>query len=384
MTMKQIRLLLIAVYAALCIPVNAQTFHLVSMFDTNDSNIGTGMQVEKLLFSNDMQTILGLIESFGYDCEVSEYYGNSCGKAPLMRAIQELNVGKDDVVMFYYGGHGSRANDSREDDFPQMCLGEPNPNNWVPSSLIKNMIAKKNPRLTIVMTGCCNKEQDGVTVKGIEAQSPKYTSLAGIDSKAFEELFLKIKGVVQLTSSKKGEYSYCSSGYGSVFCRNLLEVFKEVGKGSISPDWNSVCSTVQNRVGSKGIPTKEGTAWQHPYYRVNVSPVGAASVDRRDENSTKRVNDVESTLANDLKTLLDKSNDIDNRLGQISGILSRNFTSNAKVMTLGRDMKTVVDYEDAEDFLRRIAMSPFIQQVNIVEQNEGKSQLIKVHEVRTR
>ena len=53
-------------------------------------------------------------------------------------------------------------------------------------------------------------------------------------------------------------------------------------------------------------------------------------------------------------------------------------------MTLGRDMKTVVDYEDAEDFLRRIAMSPFIQQVNIVEQNEGKSQLIKVHEVRTR
>lgn len=82
MTMKQIRLLLIAVYAALCIPVNAQTFHLVSMFDTNDSNIGTGMQVEKLLFSNDMQTILGLIESFGYDCEVSEYYGNSCGKAP--------------------------------------------------------------------------------------------------------------------------------------------------------------------------------------------------------------------------------------------------------------------------------------------------------------
>ena len=93
---------------------------------------------------------------------------------------------------------------------------------------------------------------------------------------------------------------------------------------------------------------------------------------------------MESTLANDLKTLLDKSNDIDNRLGQISGILSRNFTSNAKVMTLGRDMNTVVDYEDAEDFLRRIAMSPFIQQVNIVEQNEGKSQLIKVHEVRTR
>ena len=42
-------------------------------------------------------------------------------------------------------------------------------------------------------------------------------------------------------------------------------------------------------------------------------------------------------------------------------------------------MKTVVDYEDVSVFLRRICLSDYIKQVNIIE--EGRKQLT-VHEVR--
>lgn len=47
-------------------------------------------------------------------------------------------------------------------------------------------------------------------------------------------------------------------------------------------------------------------------------------------------------------------------------------------------MRTVIDYEDADAFLRRITMSPYISQINIVEQTAGRNSLISVHEVRTR
>lgn len=139
-SMKYFALLFVAL---LQIKANAQTFHFVSMFDTNDSKIGEGMKAERMLITNEMQTIAGYLEEFGYDSEFSEYYGNNCGKAPLMQAINNLNVGNDDIVLFYYGGHGTRAYNNSEDRFPQMCLGERSTMNYVPSSLIKNMIIKK-------------------------------------------------------------------------------------------------------------------------------------------------------------------------------------------------------------------------------------------------
>ena len=75
---------------------------------------------------------------------------------------------------------------------------------------------------------------------------------------------------------------------------------------------------------------------------------------------------------------------VESRMTMVDEVLSRHFAYGAKVMTIGRDMSTVVDYEDAETFLRRIIMSPFISQINVIEENGGRNSLIQVHEIRTR
>ncbi len=370
---------------------SAQTFHVITMFDTNDQNIGASMKTERMMVINEMQTIAGYFEEFGYDCSMDDYYGNNCGKAQLMQAVGNLDIGSDDIVLFYYGGHGARAYNNSSDRFPQMCLGERSETNWVPSTLIKNMIMKKNPRLTIVLTGCCNKETAGVTIKSIVAQSQGYTSQSEVNKNAFKNLFLGSRGVVQLTSSRAGEYSWCGMR-GSMFCLALLDVLDGVGKGLVRPDWHSVCDDVKNRVSIVNIPTSDGIAKQNPDYEVAVNAGNIPRTDdgtsRRDDNGTTIKhnvnNDADSGLMQDIARLLDKSADRNSRLLLIPDILSKYFASGAKVLTLGRDMKTVVDYEDAEVFLRRIAMSPYISQINIIEQGDGKSSLIRVHEVRTK
>ncbi len=387
--MKNIRfsVLLIAVFLQLA--ASAQTFHIITMFDTNDQSIGTGMKSERQKLINEFQTMAGYLEEFGYDCAMSDYHGNNCGKAQLMQAINNLNIESDDIVLFYYGGHGARAYNNSSDRFPQMCLGERYESNWVPSTLIKNMIAKKNPRLTIVLTGCCNKETTGVTIKSIVAQSQGYTNLAEVNKNAFKELFLGSTGVVQLTSSRAGEYSWCNPD-GSLFCLALLDVLNDVGKSIICPDWFSVCDCIKNRIATVNIPTSDGIVKQNPDYEVAVNAGNTPKTDdtpnpdNKDTTVKHKVNDVESDLSQDIARLLDKMTGSNTRLQLIPDILTKHFAAGAKVLTLGRDMKTVVDYEDAEVFLRRVAMSPYIKQINIVEQDAGKSSLVRVHEVRTR
>lgn len=381
--MKKLIFLALLIALTLQMTANAQTFHFISMFDTNDQKIGEGMEAERMLITNEIQTIAGYLEEFGYDSEFSEHYGSSCGKASLIQAINNLNVTNNDVVLFYYGGHGARAYNNSEDRFPQMCLGEKSSMNYVPSSLIKNMIAEKKPRLAIILTGCCNKEDARVTIKSIVAQSQGYTSQAKINKNAFKQLFLNSKGTVQLTSSKAGEYSWCNE-HGSFFCLALLAALDGVGKGEVSPNWTSVCNTVKGLVSSLNIPTRDGYVKQNPDYEVSTNTGDTPHTDKVNTTIKRRVNNIDYDLSQDIERLLDKSKDSNTRLQLVPNIMAKHFVKGAKVLTLGRDMSTVVDYEDAETFLRRIAMSPYIKQINIVEQGNGKSQLVRVHEVRIR
>ena len=63
--------------------------------------------------------------------------------------------------------------------------------------------------------------------------------------------------------------------------------------------------------------------------------------------------------------------------------MSKFFAPGAKVRTVGRNATTVVDYEDTDVFLRRIVLSPFIKQINLLEYDKtGRNSEITVHEVR--
>lgn len=98
---KTLSLLLISVFV---LTTNAQTLHFISMFDTNDPKIGSGMKRERMLVNNEMRTIAGYLEEFGYDSQFCDCYGTNCGRTSLMQVINSLEVESNDVVIFYYGG----------------------------------------------------------------------------------------------------------------------------------------------------------------------------------------------------------------------------------------------------------------------------------------
>lgn len=362
--------------------MKAQTLHTLIFCDTNDRSIGPNKESERNITINEMQTIAEVLDEYGYDHDLIECHGDYCNKRNLMQVVRGLDIGPQDVVFFYYGGHGSRAMNNSNDPFPQMCLGEDYQENWVPATLIKNMIMNKNPRLAVIITGCCNKEDAGVTIKSVMSEA-RYTKESNINKEAYRKLFLDSKGYVMMTSSKAGQFSY-SGREGGVFCLNFWPIMNKVGEGNLSADWETVCSEVKRVVSQVPIPTRDGTVYQEPYYSVVVNGQKNTVNPNRNTNNTVTINNQNSTLSEDINKLLNKDISTDQRLRMMSAVMTRHFATGAKVMTVGRNMTTLVDYEDVEVFLRRIILSPYIKQINIIsEEGSGKKTQIKVHEVRT-
>lgn len=378
--MKASKSILIILCLCLSLQSHAQTIHFIGLFDTNDAKIGRGMNIEKYLICNEMKTIIGYLKEFGYkEGNFWVFDGVNCNPQMAIGSVNALKTNDDDTVIFYYGGHGARAlNDN--DPFPQMCLGQHNPRQFVPASLIRNIIQKKKLRSAVVLTGCCNFEDRDVEIKSITVQSQSHTVEAGVNKQAFKKLFMESKGTFQMTSSRAGEYSF-TTDVGSFFARELLNVLKMVGENKVAPTWENVFKRTQQIVSQKDIICEGERYTQHPDYRLPHN-MNTNVYDYDCNNEEKRIV-VDNNLQYALNELLNKSLSTNERLRVVPSIISKYFTSDAKVITLGHNMTTVIDYEDVGVFLRRIAISPYLKQVNVVEQKSGKNSLISVHEVRT-
>lgn len=364
--------------------IQAQTIHVVIFCDTNDASIGENKESERKITINEIQTISEVLEEYGYDIDITDCHGTFCNKNNLIKVVKGLDVGTEDVVFFYYGGHGSRAKNNDADPFPQMCLGEDYQENWVPATLIKNMIMQKNPRLAIILTGCCNSEDAGVSIKSVVAES-KYTSEASVNKEAYKRLFLDTKGCVMMTSSKAGQYSY-SGKEGGVFCLLFWSIMELVGDrtSNVQADWNYICELVKQSVAEIDIHSKEGIVHQEPFYKCLVNSNNNGINTTRQTTRTITINNNTSTLSNDINSLLDQTLGVDQRLRNIDNIKKKHFTSDAKVIIKGRNMITNVGVEDIDTFLKRIVLVPYIKQINIISEDEAvKKSGIIVHEVRT-
>lgn len=357
----------------------AATFHVIGIFDTTDQNIGLSMRQERAFFENEMKTIAHTLELYDCDNTFDIRTEGQCSKRGLLDCLSELSVEPDDVVLFYYGGHGGR-NPNDRDPFPQMCLGSGDPDLFVPASLVRNEILNKGPRLLVMLTGCCNSADPSISVKTtLTAMSGGCTRLATGTSEFYRKLLLESRGLVMMTSSKAGEYSYAVDGIGSVFSGNLWLTLSMLSRRGASIDWQTVCQTLQNTVSQKAINTKDGPAYQHPYFEIDPNAKGKAPKPKTDNDTPRHGG---SPLDTAIAALLDKGKSEAARLNEATRLQRQLFANGDKVVTVGRDLTTIVDYEDAADWAHRVAASPFITHINVVSDEQGQNRVITVHEIR--
>lgn len=381
-----------------------QTFHAIIFANTDNSSIGESVAVDFKRMELEMTTIA---KSIGYTLKKYNYYGNpdNFNRDKLETALTNLSCSSNDIVFFYYSGHGGRAmNETTK--FPEMCLFVNRENFKSDSQLyplydVYERIRKKNPRLTIVMGDLCNSIMKGF-YRNDNHNSKGATILSKGTCDVYKNLFLNVKGGLIAASSepkytsgcyifKEGDKWYHAGGYFTHSFLCLLQYC--VGEGK-NVSWESLMDgtiTLTRDLTKEKKDENGDPCPQTPIYlpdvvsvqapasgdNINVSPQAPAL--SNDAATNQRDN-----LAYSLSMVCNQSVPKINRIHNITEAKKYFAGMRACVQVVGCDNKTIVNTCSAESYLNYLSLATKMDQVVVVETQTnaaGKVTYMKVHEI---
>ena len=204
-----------------------------------------------------------------------EVKGTSFTKDNAMRVLNGLNPESNDIVIFYYSGHGFRWSD-QTDAYPQMDIRASaytklSAETTLSVSAVYNLLDKKGARLNIVITDCCNsdiginKMTETSFLAGRSYQTPQIEKL--------QKLFMATKGNLIVTSSSAGQVSWSNSVNGGFFTLSFLQAFHEEISylKTQDPSWDNILKKSQTNTVNKTDTGCRNCTTQNPVYYTKIS-----------------------------------------------------------------------------------------------------------------
>lgn len=353
------------------------TIHAIVFCNTNDEKIGLSCLNDQQRFTFE----LGVIETaIGCEEDWQVFIGNECNKPNLEKAISDINCSPNDVIFFYYSGHGVHAQADPTDGWlPQMCLNYQSydQDKFVPVTYVRDRLQSKGARLNIILTDCCNNEANWVSVKGILAQQTNAVNTNTIDIANLKRLFFESRGSVIATSSKRGQISYGPED-GGCFSTAFWDEMYKIEQGSGIADWETIMKKTTERT------LQYTNNKQEPVYKIDVNTIA---------NNSNCINEdvlvisvCEKELGEAFKQIVNPYFSKSDRLKMLDGVVEKLFDADALVLIVGRDLKTNVSKPiNIITYLEELALSKKVKGINIVrtqKSNSGKFSQIVISEIR--
>ena len=143
--MKRIILIMVATLLTLTWTSSyGQSLHFICFADTDDVKIGKGVAKDVNLM---LDFVMFLSNKIGMEDNLKPaivMMGKDCNSKNLVSIINQFTCNPDDIVIFYYTGHGTRSFVDKS-DFPQMCLTSTSQKDYIPLEYVKDAIEKKAP-----------------------------------------------------------------------------------------------------------------------------------------------------------------------------------------------------------------------------------------------
>lgn len=218
---KVYRIVLLFFSLVACISLPAQTIHWIIFADTQSYDIGDEVKNSvSALTTQFIDRINDAIAPKGYYSPTPKVYrGSDFTEGNCNRAIQNLKCGNEDIIVFYYLGHGGRAEMNRVAEAEAYKNSHPWPDlqfdhnggsqkEFLSLSSVHRKLKQKGARLTLTIGMCCNSTNSKYKKHGMSSQSRKY-KLVGkkFAKKIGQKLFLKYKGDIMVASAKPGQES---------------------------------------------------------------------------------------------------------------------------------------------------------------------------------
>lgn len=219
------RFFVLLVFAFWVATAFSQTIHWIIFADTRDADVGeevsNSLEVLNTQFIDRINDALGVK---GYFPKQRVYTGTRFTENNCNQVVNSLSCGSDDVIVFYYLGHGGRAEVGKAEaavyeenhPWPDLQFNDDGVNKqFVSLRSFHDRLKKKGARLTVTIGMCCNHYSSNYKKHDLSMQSRRYKIVSKKFAKKFgQKLFLKYKGDVMIASASASEFSYGGYNYG--------------------------------------------------------------------------------------------------------------------------------------------------------------------------
>jgi hypothetical protein len=246
--------------------------HLLIVANTNDSTVGVAavkdMQTVESFFT-DLTEVMGIKQM-----EVYKVSGNSFSKGNVLSAMQKLKPQPNDIVVFYYTGHGFRTQ-NKTTAYPLFDLRANPKQNYLTENLstdtIAQLIKMKGPRMSLVLSDCCNWNPD-MPLPYVPADPGTRSTEIPWDVDKCRALFFnrKISQIIGVAADKN-QLAVSNEAQGSFFFKYFREslitaiskTYRSFGSGQ---DWYYITESTKNQTFRKS----KKTYCSKPYIPTNI------------------------------------------------------------------------------------------------------------------
>ena len=257
--------------------------HLLIVADTLDKAIGVSCAKDA---QRTMETFTGLTKFLGLKLVPTLLWGKQYSKKNIEDALKKLAPAPNDIVVFYYTGHGFRIPEKPR-RFPNMKLKHfptvrenfRDSLSWARQSRkdnitysmniedVFNTIKARKARFNLVISDCCNDDIFSVNAKGTK---PGKTKASGVDwsEDNIRALFLgPERRSILITAAVSGQRACSNDTFGSFFTyyfKSSLETY--CSKMQKPTTWDVIIQSAQKQTASKA----GNTYCSKPYIRENL------------------------------------------------------------------------------------------------------------------
>lgn len=207
---------------------------------------------------NDLQNIrdeaLRISHYTGMQIQEIIFDGSDLEPKSVFKSLKKLKVNSDDVILYFFSGHGYRTPSRGENPWPYLYFSKYD--HGVDYEKILEILSNKHPKLLLALADCCNNILE-------ERYAPPVYKLSGSKkneekiANAYKKLFLETEGEILITSSEIGEFSWCIPK-GALFTTAFIdEIRLETGWSDAS--WERIILRASYRV----------KKYQKPFYLIS-------------------------------------------------------------------------------------------------------------------
>lgn len=244
--------------------LQATSLHTFLVCDTNAQNIGysVGQNLETL-----QKELYLAAKNTGLELQEHIYSENSANSG-FLKDLEALEVSDDDVILFYWAGHGYRA-ESKESLWPSFSFA--NDPREVDLDYVARLLISKDPRLLLVFADTCNSiiPEKNAPPLAHERHFAKDLFPYEIQTLNYASLFLNSEGAYLASSSTPGQYSWYHAIGGGFFTNALIQSLQEELQRPEGTDWMIILEKARIDPSYETLPEVQTPQYQHLTFRTH-------------------------------------------------------------------------------------------------------------------